>query len=64
MRAVRVVTTLPLFAGAVVAWWFGYTAIALLSGAGGALLAALQWMTVRALQHNSGSVADHKRGPV
>ena len=72
IRAIRVVTTVPLFAGAALAWWIDYQVVALLVAIAGVLLAALQWMTVRALQHNvppeppppDGSLADQKRGPV
>lgn len=72
IRVIRVVTTLPLFAGAALAWAFDYEIFALLCIVAGVLLAVLQWMTVRALQHNtppeprssSGPLADQKRGPV
>lgn len=72
MRGIRLATTVPLFAGAALAWWFGYAVVAVLCAMGGVLLAVLQWMTVRALQHNAapnppaagGRLADPKRGPV
>jgi hypothetical protein len=67
LRSVRVVTTLPLFAGAALAWWFGQEILAIISAAAGALLGVLQWMTVRAMQHNAepgGSLADRKQGPI
>ena len=63
----RVVTTLPLFGGAALAWWFGQEILAIICGMGGVLLAALQWMTVRALQHNAepgGSLADREQEPL
>ena len=72
LRSVRIATTLPLFAGAALAWWVDYEVLALICLSAGVLLAALQWMTVRALQHNApqepppegGSLADRERGPV
>lgn len=72
VRSVRVATTLPLFAGAALAWWVDYEVLALIGVVTGVLLAILQWMTVRALQYNApaepppsgGSLADRERGPV
>ena len=71
MRSIRVVTTLPLFAGAALAWWFDQEILAIVVASAGLLLAVLQWMTVRALQHNAvpgpsegGSLADRERGPI
>ena len=67
LRSVRVVTTLPLFAGAALAWWFDQEILAIICAVAGALLSGLQWMTVRALQHNAepgGSLADRKHGPI
>ena len=66
----RVVTTLPLFGGAALAWWFGQEILAVICAVAGMLLALLQWMTVRALEHNTprdasgGSLADRERGPL
>jgi hypothetical protein len=70
VRAVRVMTTLPLLLGAAFAWWFGYGLLAIVCAVAGLLLAALQWMTVRALAHNAppdaaaGPLADRERGSV
>jgi hypothetical protein len=57
VRAVRVVTTLPLLLGAALAWWFDYELLAIVCAVAGLLLAVLQWMTVRALAHNAPSEA-------
>ena len=71
LRAIRIVTTLPLLGGAALAWWFDYDVLALLCAIAGVLLAALQWMTVRALSsHNApperprGALADREGGSV
>ena len=69
LRSVHVVTTLPLFAGAALAWWFGQEIVAIVCATAGVLLAVLQWMTVRALEHNVSepprrSLADRERGPI
>jgi hypothetical protein len=71
LRPVQIATTLPLFAGAALAWWFGQEVLATICAFAGVLLALLQWMTVRALQHNlppdrpgGGSLADRERGPI
>ena len=58
LRAVRVVTTLPLLAGAALAWWFQYEVLAIVAAIAGVLLAVLQWMTVRALAHNAPEPGD------
>jgi hypothetical protein len=72
LRSVRVVTTLPLFGGAALAWWFGQEILAVVCALAAIALAVLQWMTVRALQHNAApdpmadgrSVADREQGPL
>ena len=53
IRAIRLATTVPLFLGAVLAWWFGLPIVAVFCALAGVLLAVLQWMTVRALLHNA-----------
>ena len=68
----RVATTLPLFAGAALAWSFDGEILAAVCVLAGVLLAVLQWMTVRALQHNApteppgggDALADRERGPL
>ena len=72
LRSVRVATTLPLFCGAALAWWFDQEILAIVCAVAGLALAVLQWMTVRALAHNAppdsppgaGSLADRERGPL
>ena len=67
IRSIRLATTVPLFLGAMLAWWFGFPIVAVFCGIAGVLLTVLQWMTVRALLHNAPvepdrSLADRKRG--